>query len=130
MSKIIKEHFGKTSDGSRVDLYTLANDRGVKIKVTNYGGIIVSIISPARYGNPADIVLGYDSLAEYLDQPLYFGCIVGRYANRIADSNFILNGDAYALNSNEGNNHRNGGLNGFNKRFGKPKKSTQRQAAA
>jgi len=121
MSKIIKEHFGKTSDGSRVDLYTLANDRGCKIKVTNYGGIIVSIISPDRHGKPADIVLGYDSLAEYLDQQLYFGCIVGRYANRIADSNFILNGKAYALNNNEGNNHLHGGLSGFDKKIWKTK---------
>jgi aldose 1-epimerase len=121
MSKIIKERFGQTPDGSRVDLYTLANDRGVIIKVTNFGGIIVSIISPDRHGKPADIVLGYDSLNEYLDQQLYFGCIVGRYANRIADSNFILNGDAYALNSNEGNNHLHGGLSGFDKKIWKTK---------
>jgi aldose 1-epimerase len=122
MSKITKEPFGKTSDGSRVDLYTLANDRGVKIKATNYGGIIVSIISPDRHGNPADIVLGYDSLDEYLDQRLYFGCIVGRYANRIANSTFILNGNPYALNSNEGNNHLHGGLSGFDKKIWKTEK--------
>ena len=117
MTAIIKELFGKTPDGSRVDLYTLANDRGVKIKVTNYGGIIVSIISPDRNGQPADIALGYDSLDEYLAQQLYFGCIVGRYANRIANSNFILNGDDYALNSNEGNNHLHGGISGFDKKI-------------
>lgn len=117
MSAIIKERFGKTPDGSRVDLYTLANDRGVQIKVTNYGGIIHSIISPDRYDQPANIVLGYDSLDEYLDQQLYFGCIVGRYANRIANSNFILNGNAYALNRNEGQNHLHGGISGFDKKI-------------
>ena len=105
-----------------MDLYTLANDRGVEIKVTNYGGIIVSIISPDRYGKPADIVLGYDSLDEYLAQQLYFGCIVGRYANRIANSNFILNGNAYALTRNEGNNHLHGGLSGFDKKIWKTEK--------
>jgi len=114
---IIKERFGKTPDGSRVDLYTLTNDQGVKIRITNYGGIIVSIICPDRYGQPADIVLGFDSLDEYLDQQLYLGCIVGRYANRIANSNFVLDGDAYALNSNEGNNHLHGGISGFDKKI-------------
>ena len=112
MSTITKELFGKTPDGSRVDLYTLANDRGVKIKVTNYGGIIVSIICRDRYGQPADIALGYDSLDEYLAQQLYFGCIVGRFANRIGNSKFILNNEIHALNSNEGNNHLHGGISG------------------
>ena len=114
---IIKERFGKTPDGARVDLYTLTNEHGVKIRITNFGGIIVSIICPDRYGQPADIVLGFDSLDEYLTQKLYFGCIVGRYANRIADSNFILNGDAYALNRNENNNHLHGGISGFDKKI-------------
>jgi len=114
---IIKERFGKTPDGARVDLYTLTNEQGVKIRITNYGGIIVSIICPDRYGQPADIVLGFDSLDEYLGQQLYFGCIVGRYANRIADGNFILNGDVYALNRNEGNNHLHGGISGFDKKI-------------
>ncbi|CAB1077231.1 Aldose 1-epimerase (EC [Olavius algarvensis Delta 1 endosymbiont] len=117
MSTLIKEVFGKIPDGSPVDLYTLANDRGIKIKITNYGGIIVSIVCPDRHGQPADIVLGYDSLGDYLHQKMYFGCIVGRYANRIANSRFCLNGREYELNSNEGRNHLHGGIEGFHKKI-------------
>jgi len=117
MSTIIKERFGETPNGTPVDLYVLANDRGIKIKITNYGGIIVSIICPDRHGQPADIVLGYDCLSDYLHQKMYFGCIVGRYANRIANSSFCLNGREYELNSNEGRNHLHGGIDGFDKKI-------------
>jgi len=117
MSSIIKGLFGKTPDGTPVDLYTLTNDRGVEIKITNYGGIIVSLVCPDRHGKPADIVLGYDSLNDYLNQKMYFGCIVGRYANRIAYSSFCLNDQEFELNSNEGRNHLHGGIDGFDKKI-------------
>ena len=75
---IDKQAFGKTADGTPVDLYTLANDSGMTCTITNYGGIIVSLIVPDRDGNPADVVLGFDTLEEYLDHNPFFGCIVGR----------------------------------------------------
>jgi len=117
MSSIIKGLFGKTPDGTPVDLYTLINDRGIEMKITNYGGIIVSLICPDRHGKQADVVLGYDSLSDYLHQKTYFGCIVGRYANRIANSSFCLNDQEYELNNNEGRNHLHGGIEGFDKKI-------------
>ena len=81
---IRKRRFGKTIDGIAVDLYTLTNSQGMEALITNYGATVVSLKVPDRYGKPVDVTLGYDSLEEYLQGSYYFGCIVGRYANRIA----------------------------------------------
>ena len=112
---IEKESFGVTNDGAPVHLYTLTNANGVEARITNYGGIVVSLKVPDRDGALDDVVLGYDSLREYIDDDNYFGCIVGRYANRIAGGRFSLSGIEYVLAQNDGGNHLHGGEPGFNK---------------
>lgn len=112
---ITQQPFGQTGAGAPVDLYTLTNDQGVAIKITNYGGIIVSLITPDRNGQPGEVTLGFDHLAGYLGAQPYFGCIVGRFANRIAQAKFTLNGVEYTLAQNNGPNSLHGGLKGFDK---------------
>ena len=112
--EIMKESFGK-ADGKDVFLYTLTNASGIKVKITNYGGIITSILVPDKNGKMGDIALGYDSLSQYITNNPYFGAIVGRYANRIAKGRFTLNGKTYMLAVNNGNNSLHGGLKGFDK---------------
>jgi len=113
--------FGVTPDGSRVYLYTLSNKKGVEAKITNYGGILVSLKTPDRTGALADIVLGFDSLAGYLGANPFFGATVGRYANRIANARFNLNGIPYQLDKNSGVNSIHGGTRGFDKRVWTPR---------
>jgi aldose 1-epimerase len=112
--KIVKENFGRV-DTAEVFLYTLTNKNGMLVKITNYGGIVTSIMVPGREGEFADVVLGFDSLQPYLDGHPYFGCIVGRYANRIAGGRFSLEGTEYRLAANDGPNHLHGGNKGFDK---------------
>ncbi len=107
--------FGEMSDGTPVDLYTLKNPSGMQARITNYGGIVVSLLAPDRRGNLADVVLGYDNLDDYLRNSPYFGCITGRYANRIARGRFTLDGVEYTLATNDGDSHLHGGLVGFDK---------------
>lgn len=114
-SKITKTAWGKLPDGTEVDLYTLTNKNGLEAKISNYGGIVVSLMTPDKNGKMEDIVLGYDSLSGYLTQSPYFGAIVGRYANRIASGKFELNGKTYQLAKNDGQNHLHGGNKGFDK---------------
>jgi len=111
---IIKEKWGKV-DNKDVFLYTLKNKNEIVIKISNYGGIITSILTPDRQGKMGDIVLGYDSLKGYLTTTPYFGAIVGRYANRIAKGTFKLENKVYKLAINNGNNSLHGGLKGFDK---------------
>jgi aldose 1-epimerase len=109
--------FGKMPDGEKVDLFTLTNSRGMEVKITNYGGRVVSILAPDRHGHLADIVLGYDTLDGYLSkQDPFFGAIVGRYANRIAKGQFTLDGVVYHLPQNDGQNTLHGGPEGFDKK--------------
>ncbi|MEN8226177.1 MAG: aldose epimerase family protein [Bacteroidota bacterium] len=112
--KITKEAFGK-ADTTEVYLYTLTNNNGMTVKITNYGGIITSILAPGKDGKLADVVLGFDELQPYLDGHPYFGCIVGRYGNRIADGRFSIDGEDYTLAANNGPNHLHGGVKGFDK---------------
>jgi aldose 1-epimerase len=113
--QVRKESFGKTGDGRPVDLYTLTNSHGVEVRAMTYGGIIVSLRVPDKSGSLGDIVLGHESLDGYLVNPPYFGVIVGRYANRIANATFTLDGVKYTLAKNDGPNSLHGGINGFNK---------------
>lgn len=112
-----KESFGKTPDGKQVDLYILTNTSGITAKITNFGGILVSLEVPDRNGNLADITLGFDKLDGYLGEHPYFGGIIGRYANRIGKGVFKLDGVEYklALNDND-KNHLHGGDKGFDKK--------------
>src|SRR2546422_600538 len=95
LHQVTHQAFGKTSDGTPVDLYTLRNAKGAEVRISNYGGIVVSLKVPDRKGRLGDVVLGYDDLAGYLKASPYFGCLVGRYANRIAKAKFTLNGQEY-----------------------------------
>ncbi|MBK7106926.1 MAG: galactose mutarotase [Ignavibacteriae bacterium] len=113
--KIEKEFWGYTKKSESVDLFTLTNKNGTKIKISNYGGIIQSLFTQNKNGKFEDIVLGYDNLESYLDKTPYFGCICGRYSNRINKSSFIIDGTKYNLSANEGDNHLHGGFIGFDK---------------
>jgi aldose 1-epimerase len=87
----------------------------MEARITNYGGILVSLLIPDKSNKPGDVVLGYDSLSSYLKATSYFGAIVGRYGNRIGKGRFTLEGKEYALNVNDGHNTLHGGLKGFDK---------------
>ena len=113
--EITKQSFGKTTDGESVDLYTLKNRNGMEAKITNYGGIVVSLTAPDRNKKYADVVLGFNDLDSYLKGHPYFGAIIGRYGNRIAKGRFTLNGVEYKLAVNNGENHLHGGIKGFDK---------------
>ena len=109
--------FGTLPDGREVTIYTLTNSSGMEVRITNYGGIITSIQVPDRDGNMGEVTLGYDSLDKYLAGSPFFGCITGRYANRIAKGQFTLNGETYSLVTNNGPNHLHGGTEGFDKKL-------------
>ncbi|HEX6048116.1 MAG TPA: aldose epimerase family protein [Gemmatimonadaceae bacterium] len=98
-----------------METYTLESRGGVAVRFIDFGGTIVSVRAPDRDGTLADVVLGYDTLAEYEADRYYFGSLVGRYANRIARGRFTLDGRAHALTINDGPNHLHGGRRGFNK---------------
>src|SRR4051794_28593473 len=110
-----KMDFGKTSDGTPVDLYVLTNAHGVIAKVTNYGAILTELHVPDRNGKLADVVLGFDNLDAYLAGHPHFGATTGRVANRIAKARFTLDGKEYQLAANNGPNALHGGRKGFDK---------------
>jgi aldose 1-epimerase len=112
---ISSQPFGSLPDGRDVDLYTLTNGNGVQASITSYGGIVTSLSAPDRNSRYADVVLGFDDLDGYLAGHPYFGAIVGRYGNRIAGGTFTLDGQAYKLARNNGENHLHGGIAGFDK---------------
>lgn len=112
---ITKSIFGTTPEGVEVSLFKLENSKGMSVEITNWGGIIVSITVPDRDGKFDDVTLGSHDLNFYLKNPPYFGCIVGRHANRIEASRFELNGVVYEVAKNDGDNHLHGGWKGFDK---------------
>lgn len=112
---IEKQDFGKTADGTPVQLYTLTNKNGLEAKITNFGGSVVSLKVPDRNGKFRDVVLGFDSLEGYLENKPHFGSLIGRYGNRIANGRFTLNDVEYTLAKNNGENHLHGGIKGFDK---------------
>ena len=111
--------FGKTGDGTPVEIYTLTNAKGIKLRAMTYGATVVSLETPDRQGRSADIVLGHNTLAEYLKGTPYFGAIVGRYGNRIAHGKFTLAGKTYTLATNNEPGGMpcslHGGVKGFDK---------------
>jgi len=118
-SNISKESFG-TKEGTPVELYTLRNAKGMEAKITNYGGIVVSLKVPDRAGQFGDVVLGFDALDGYLSPEYaksnpYFGALIGRYGNRIGKAKFSLGGKEYKLAANNGVNHLHGGVKGYDK---------------
>ena len=107
-------NFQTEINGKTTGLFKLENDNGIEVYITNYGGRIVSWLVPDRDGKNADIVLGYDSIEGYLNSnEVYFGSLIGRYGNRIAEGNFELDGKEYTLAINNPPNHLHGGPNGF-----------------
>ncbi|MXW15666.1 MAG: galactose mutarotase [Rhodothermaceae bacterium] len=110
-----RTHFGTLPDGEEVERFRLRNTTGAEASIITYGATLVSLITPGRDGIMEDIVLGHDSLAGYLEANPYFGSIVGRYANRIAEGAFTLDGETYTLARNNGPNHLHGGVKGFDK---------------
>src|SRR5215469_10779010 len=108
-SEVAQERFG-VRDGRPVILYTLKNSHGMEVRAMNYGGIIQEIRVPDRNGKSADIVLGHDTAEGYVPNPPYLGAVVGRYANRIANGTFTLEGKTYTLPKNDGPNTLHGGV--------------------
>lgn len=112
---ITKQAWGNLPSGESIDLYTLRNEKGVEVTITNFGGKIVTLKVPDRAGKLEDVVLGYDSLEPYTKPNPFFGTLVGRYANRIANGRFSLDGKTYTLVKNNGPNSLHGGARGFDK---------------
>ena len=109
--------FGILPDGSEVHLYTLSNKNGIQIGISNFGGIIQSILLPDRKNSWIDIVAGFDTLEDYIADKAYFGATVGRYANRIAHGKIVIGEHSYQLAKNNGHHHLHGGTIGFNKKL-------------
>lgn len=109
--------FGQMPDGEAVELFTLKNANGMTVEIASYGATITSIQVPDRDGNMGEVTLGFDNLESYLGGHPFFGVVAGRYANRIANGQFRLNGQVYDLAKNNGPNHLHGGLAGFDKKL-------------
>jgi aldose 1-epimerase len=116
-ARVQEKVFGKLSDGKSVDLYVLSNKNGMEAAITNFGATLVSLKVPDKSGKLADVVLGYRTPAEYESGTYFFGGTIGRYANRIAKGQFVLDGKTYHLPINDGPNSLHGGTPGFNKRI-------------
>jgi aldose 1-epimerase len=110
-----RESFGALADGRQVEAVVLSNKAGIRVKIMTLGAAIQSLSTPDRSGHAGDIVLGFDSAQEYVQNPSYFGATVGRFANRIAKGHFSLDGKTYSLATNDHGNHLHGGLKGFDK---------------
>jgi aldose 1-epimerase len=134
-------------DGQSVTLYSLRSGNGMTVKITNYGGVIQSILVPDRKGNVTNVALGFSKLSDYVSDftqgatgtpfpapggsgDTYFGAIIGRYANRIANASFDLNGKTYKLDANNGPNTLHGGFLGWNTRVWKGKTSVDKSSVA
>jgi len=109
--------FGQTPEGEQAQLFTLVNSNGVRARISNFGGVVVSLEVPDKNGKLGDVVLGFDSLEGYLGEHPYFGSLIGRYGNRIAKGRFTLDGRTYSLAVNNGPNALHGGIQGFNRRI-------------
>lgn len=112
---IEKIPFGNLPDGRGVDKFILKNNAGMEVHIINFGGIITSLIVPDKNHEPGDVVLGFDSLEDYLSEHPYFGAIIGRVCNRIRGARFKLDGKEYKLSANQDGNQLHGGLKGFDK---------------
>jgi aldose 1-epimerase len=114
-TSLTQQEYGQV-EGKTVTQYTLTNANGMVLKLINYGGTVTDLLVPDKNGQPGNVVLGYDSLGGFLqsNNP-YFGCLVGRYANRIANAKFTLDGKTYTLAANNNGNSLHGGIKGFDK---------------
>lgn len=112
-----KAPFGKTADGKDVEVYTLTNKNGLEAKIMTYGATLVSLEVPDRSGHKADVVLGFDSVTPYVTGVPFYGATIGRFANRIANARFTLDGKVFNITKNDGPNSLHGGARGFDKRL-------------
>lgn len=112
-----RETFGILPDGQSVDMITLRNTGGMRLRVITYGCVIVGLSAPDRHGRAANVVLGFDTLERYVAESPYYGAIIGRYANRIAHARFSIGGRLFNLGANEPPHHLHGGFKGFDKRL-------------
>lgn len=126
--------FGRTPDGHEARLFTLQNARGVRADITDYGGTVVRLLAPDRHGDFADVVLGFDAVADYVKDSPYFGCIVGRCGNRVAHGRFTLEGKTYELAKNNTPGgipcHLHGGIRSFDKKIWQAEPFTAPEGAA
>jgi len=111
--KINKEHFGFLPDTREAFLFTLENVNGVTMQISNYGGTITSLMVPDKNGKLADVVPGLPTWQEWLENPHYFNCIVGRACNRIGGATFSIDGIEYKVSANRDGYQLHGGFNGF-----------------
>jgi aldose 1-epimerase len=127
-----KAPYGTTAQGASVEEYTLKSDKGVTVKFISYGGIITEISTPDKLGKHANIVLGFSTLADYekYNPSIHFGSLIGRYANRIANGRFELNGKTYTLPKNDGNNTLHGGPKSFDEKVWTVKQVQKNNAVA
>jgi aldose 1-epimerase len=112
---VARAPFGVLADGTKVEVVDLLNSRGVRARIISYGAALQTLIAPDTYGRRADVVLGYAKLDDYVANQQRLGAIVGRYAGRIANGQFVLDGKTYALTKNDGKNTLDGGAKGFDK---------------
>ena len=122
---INKDSFKKIIDGKQVDIFTLKNKKGMSADITNYGAKIVTLFAPDKNGVTADVVLGFNTLDEWIEKETYFNAVIGRFANRIKDGRFTLNNTDYQLAVNNGTNHLHGGNSGFNQKVWDVVESTE-----
>lgn len=113
---INRESFNRQIDGKQVGIYTLRNAHGMSADITNYGAKIVTLFAPDKENRFADVVLGFNTLDEWIEKETYFNAVIGRFANRIKDGKFVLDGRSYELAVNNGTNHLHGGNVGFNQK--------------
>ncbi|KQS92449.1 aldose epimerase family protein [Chryseobacterium sp. Leaf394] len=114
MNKIISQEFARTSQGEAVHQFILRNENGMQLEIINFGAIITSIFVPDKDGKFEDVVLGFKNPEDYFNSNQYtYGAVVGRYANRISNARFAIDGREYQVTKNEGNNHIHGGKEGF-----------------
>ena len=112
-----KEFFGVCADGRKASIYTIGNSSGLTARISDFGGVVVNLFVRDKDGNERDVVLGYDTLAEYEKNPCYFGALIGRCGNRIGRGRFSIDGTEYQLDNNERVNHLHGGFQGFDKKL-------------
>lgn len=118
MENVHTSDYGVTPKGDSIKKYTLTNKNGMKVEVINFGGIITSLTAPDRNGKYEDVVLGFTKPEDYFNgNPYYFGALIGRYGNRIANAKFSLKGKTYEIDKNDGPNSLHGGKEGFHTRF-------------
>ena len=111
--KVSSKHFGFLPDKREALLFTLENENGVKVQLTNYGGTILSLIIPDKNGLPADVILGYPLWEDWIENPFYFNCIIGRTCNRIGGAKFTIDGEEYKVTANQTEFQLHGGFQGF-----------------